>query len=119
MELERVSIGDIAGVIAALAFAFLVLRTGGLIGKLGNVLASKVGLAALRDGHSLDSAVQHAKDADTNPRQRLLQRLKTGKNTLNAALVDLSDYADDEEVVDAVDEARAAADALLVALERG
>lgn len=38
MELERVSIGDIAGVIAALAFAFLVLRTGGLIGKLGNVL---------------------------------------------------------------------------------
>ena len=89
------------------------------ISKLGNVVASKAGLAALREGHSLDSAVQQAKDAEANPRQRLLQRLRTGKNTLNAALVDLSDYADDQEVVDAVDEARAAADALLAALERG
>jgi uncharacterized protein YoxC len=33
-----VSIGDIAGVIAALAFAFLVLRLGSLIGKAGKVL---------------------------------------------------------------------------------
>jgi uncharacterized protein YoxC len=35
---EPVSIGDIAGVIAALAFAFLVLRLGSLIGKAGKVL---------------------------------------------------------------------------------
>jgi len=33
-----VSIGDVAGVIAALAFAYLVLRLGGLIGKAGKVL---------------------------------------------------------------------------------
>jgi uncharacterized protein YoxC len=33
-----VSVGDIAGVIAALAFAYLVLRTGSLIGKAGKVL---------------------------------------------------------------------------------
>jgi len=33
-----VSIGDIAGVVAALSFAFLVLRLGSLIGKAGNVL---------------------------------------------------------------------------------
>jgi uncharacterized protein YoxC len=33
-----VSVGDIAGVIAALAFAYLVVRTGGLIGKAGKVL---------------------------------------------------------------------------------
>jgi uncharacterized protein YoxC len=33
-----VSIGDIAGVIAALAFAFLVLRLGSVIGKAGKVL---------------------------------------------------------------------------------
>ncbi|MBE3074347.1 MAG: DUF948 domain-containing protein [Actinobacteria bacterium] len=32
------SIGDIAGVVAALSFAFLVLRLGGLIGKAGKVL---------------------------------------------------------------------------------
>jgi uncharacterized protein YoxC len=33
-----VSIGDIAGVIAALAFAFLVVRLGSVIGKAGKVL---------------------------------------------------------------------------------
>lgn len=38
MSVATVSIGDIAGVIAALAFAYLVLRLGGLIGKAGRVL---------------------------------------------------------------------------------
>ena len=36
--MATVSVGDIAGVIAALAFAYLVLRTGSLIGKAGRVL---------------------------------------------------------------------------------
>ena len=36
--MATVSVGDIAGVIAALAFAYLVLRTGSLIGKAGKVL---------------------------------------------------------------------------------
>jgi uncharacterized protein YoxC len=35
---EQVTIGDIAGVIAALAFAYLVFRLGSLIGKAGKVL---------------------------------------------------------------------------------
>ena len=89
------------------------------ISKLGNVVASEVGLSALRHGDSLDAAVQKVKDAEANPRQRLLLRLKTGKNALTTALDDLSDFADDPEVVEAVDEARAAADALLAALDRG
>ncbi len=38
MRVAIVSVGDIAGVIAALAFAYLVVRTGGLIGKAGKVL---------------------------------------------------------------------------------
>ena len=38
MSVAPVSIGDIAGVIAALAFAVLVLRLGSLIGKAGKVL---------------------------------------------------------------------------------
>ena len=33
-----VSLGDIAGVIAALAFAYLVLRLGSVVGKAGKVL---------------------------------------------------------------------------------
>jgi hypothetical protein len=87
------------------------------ISKLGNVVASKSGLAALRQGHSLDAAIQTAKDAEANPRQRLLQRLRAGKNALSSALDDLSDFADDQDVIEAVDEARAAADALLAALD--
>ena len=38
MSVAQVSIGDVAGVIAALAFAYLVFRLGSLIGKAGKVL---------------------------------------------------------------------------------
>ena len=51
-----------------------------------------------------------------NPRQRLLARLRTGRNSLTSALDDIDDFAEDGEVSDAVDEVRAAADALLAAL---
>jgi hypothetical protein len=88
------------------------------ISKLGNVVASKVGLSALREGITLEAAIQKAKDADANPRQRLMLRLRTGKNSLSSALDDIDDFIDDPEVTDAVDEARAAADALLAALSR-
>jgi hypothetical protein len=88
------------------------------ISKLGNVVASTVGLGALRHGDSLEMAVQKAKDAEANPRQRLLQRLRAGKNSLSHAVDDLADFVDDPEVVDAVDEARAAADALIAAIDR-
>jgi hypothetical protein len=46
-----VSIGDIAGVIAALAFAYLVFRTGSLIGKAGKVLdETRIGVRGLSEG---------------------------------------------------------------------
>lgn len=45
-----VSLGDIAGVIAALAFAVLVLRTGAMIGKAGKVLdESRAGVREITD----------------------------------------------------------------------
>lgn len=45
-----VSIGDIAGVIAALAFAFLVLRLGSVIGKAGKVLdEARIGVRGVSD----------------------------------------------------------------------
>lgn len=88
------------------------------ISKLGNVVASKTGLSALREGVTLEAAVQKVKDADANPRQRLLLRLRTGKNSLSSALDDIDAFVDDPEVMDSVDEVRAAADALLAALSR-
>jgi hypothetical protein len=87
------------------------------ISKLGNVVASPIGLVELRAGKTLDHALQRAKDAADNPRQRLVSRLRSGRNTLTAALEDLADFADDEEVVGLVDEARAAIDDLQAALE--
>ncbi|RKS77491.1 hypothetical protein CLV35_1178 [Motilibacter peucedani] len=86
------------------------------ISRLGNVVSNPVGLAALRSGDSLELALQKTRDADVDPRQRLLHRLRTGKNSLTAALQDLPEFLDDSEVSAAVDEARAAADALLAAL---
>jgi len=45
-----VSIGDIAGVIAALAFAYLVLRLGSVIGKAGKVLdETRIGVRGLSE----------------------------------------------------------------------
>jgi uncharacterized protein YoxC len=45
-----VSVGDIAGVIAALAFAYLVLRLGGLLGKAGKVLdETRIGVRGISE----------------------------------------------------------------------
>jgi uncharacterized protein YoxC len=45
-----VSIGDIAGVIAALAFAYLVARLGGVLGKAGKVLdETRIGVRGISE----------------------------------------------------------------------
>ena len=50
MSVATISIGDVAGVIAALAFAYLVLRLGGLIGKAGKVLdETRVGVRGVSE----------------------------------------------------------------------
>lgn len=65
---------------------------------LGNVVASEVGLAALRQGASLEEAKQKVAAAGMDPRDRLLQRLTTAKNALLATSDDLSAYAADNQV---------------------
>ena len=50
MNLAPVSVGDIAGVIAALAFAFLVMRMGSVIGKAGKVLdETRIGVRGISE----------------------------------------------------------------------
>ncbi|HRW18195.1 MAG TPA: DUF948 domain-containing protein [Dermatophilaceae bacterium] len=45
------TVADLAGVVAALAFAYLVVRLGGLIGKAGEILdETRVGVKGLADG---------------------------------------------------------------------
>lgn len=87
------------------------------ISKLGNVVATDTGLKALRDGESLEQAIQRVKDAGTDPRKRLINRLRSGRNTLLSAAEDIADFLDDEEVRELIDEARDAIDALLAPVE--
>ena len=51
MSIAPVTIGDIAGVIAALAFAYLVWRLGSVVGKAGEILdETRIGVKGLADG---------------------------------------------------------------------
>lgn len=83
------------------------------ISKLGNVISTEVGLKSLRDGESLEHSLQKVKDAGTDPHKRLINRLRTGRNSLLAAAEDIAEFADDEDVQELIDEAREAIDALL------
>jgi hypothetical protein len=85
------------------------------ISKLGNVVASETGLASLRAGDTLEVALQRVKEAGVDPRQRLVNRLRTGRNSLHGAVEDIADFGDDAEVRELVEEARAAAEALATA----
>ena len=82
------------------------------IARLGNVVASDVGLRALRDGETLEQATQRVKDADDDPESRLVKRLRTGRNSLMAALDDISEFPDSSEVRSLVESVRATVDAL-------
>lgn len=66
--------------------------------QLGNVVASEVGLAALRAGASLEEAKQRVTAAGMDPRDRLIHRLTSSKSSLSAASDDLTTYASDSQV---------------------
>jgi hypothetical protein len=88
------------------------------ISRLGNVVANPTGLQSLRAGDTLEIATQKIKEADAHPRDRLIRRLRTGRNALTAALDDAAEFSNDNEVCELIDDARAASDALLAAIER-
>ena len=51
MSFAQITLGDIAGAIAALAFAYLVWRLGSVIGKAGEILdETRIGVKGLADG---------------------------------------------------------------------
>ena len=70
------------------------------ISSLGNVISEPSGLAALRDGESLDAAKQRIAEIGGDPRERLLTRLTTVKKALLAAFEDYEAFADDDEVIE-------------------
>ena len=66
---------------------------------LGNVVASEVGLSAIRAGKSLDEAKQQAQNAGMDPRERLVKRMTAATNALGAASDDLAEHAADKQVI--------------------
>ncbi|MEE6272107.1 hypothetical protein V2J56_01945 [Georgenia sp. MJ206] len=66
---------------------------------LGNVVASEVGLSALRAGKSLDEARQQVQSVGMDPRERLIKRMTAATNALGAAGDDLAEYATDNQIV--------------------
>jgi hypothetical protein len=86
------------------------------ISTLGNVVASPIGLAALRDGDTLEQAKQKVSESGMDPRERLIRRLVTSKNALLAASEDFGDFADDPEIKGLLDEVEDAVDALRAVL---
>lgn len=72
--------------------------------KLASVVASPVGLSALREGSSLEKAAEKIKITGLDPRDRLIKRLTAGHNALREALNDLVEHAADGEVVAMVED---------------
>lgn len=74
------------------------------ISQLGNVVASAVGLEALREGKTLEEAKQRIQEKGLDPLKALTLKLNAAKNSLNSASSDLSEFAMDAEVRSLVDD---------------
>ncbi len=78
------------------------------LAKLGNVIANDIGLASLRRGESLEQANQRIRDKEQDPRVRLINRLRTGRSSVQAAAEDVESVAMDDEIRALLDELREA-----------
>ncbi|GAA3538378.1 hypothetical protein AFL01nite_13330 [Aeromicrobium flavum] len=68
------------------------------ISQLGNVVASDVGLGALREGKTLEEAKQRIQEKGLDPLKALTLKLTTARNALAAASSDVSEFAMDAEI---------------------
>jgi hypothetical protein len=87
------------------------------ITTLANVVANVSGLAALREGKSLDEAQQKIAATGMSPQQRLLNRLTASKNSLELASEDIAGNGNNPEVLTLLDEIVSAVDTLKSSLE--
>ncbi|KAB7745565.1 hypothetical protein GA707_06555 [Nostocoides sp. F2B08] len=74
------------------------------ISQLGNVIASEVGLAALREGKTLEEAKQRIQEKGLDPLKALTLKLNAAKNSLYAASSDVAEFAMDLDVQNLVDD---------------
>jgi hypothetical protein len=81
-----------------------VIRDSREISKLGTIVASEVGLKALRDGDSLAQANERIKAHGLDPKDRLMKRLTTAHSALSESMDDLSEYATDTQVSELIED---------------
>jgi hypothetical protein len=74
------------------------------ISQLGNVVASEVGLEALREGKTLEEAKQRIQEKGLDPLKALTLKLNAAKNSLNSASSDVAEFALDAEVQSLVED---------------
>lgn len=80
--------------------------------KLGKVVGSEVGLAALRSGASLDLAIQTMDEDLPNAGRRLAKLLTAARNSLQGAAAFVDQRENDQEVLELIEEIRDALNAL-------
>lgn len=68
------------------------------ISQLGNVVASEIGLDALREGRTLEEAKQRIQEKGLDPMKALTLKLNAAKNSLTAASSDVAEFATDTEI---------------------
>lgn len=103
---------ELLGWVFGTADADKVLNDSRDINKLGGVIDSPVGLAALRSGDTLAEAVQKIDDAGLDTLARLKKRLTAARNSLQAAEIDIADHGEDADVQGILEELQTSIDAL-------
>jgi hypothetical protein len=80
--------------------------------KLGKVVGSEIGLAALRNGATLALAEQTMDEDLPNAGRRLIKHLTASRNSLQSAAAFIEEGADQQEVIELIEEIRDALNAL-------
>jgi len=85
--------------------------------QLGNVIASPVGLEALRKGQTLEEAKQQVHAAGLEPIVSLTKRLTAAKNALASASSDIAEYALNVDIQGLVDDIESVVETIRATLE--
>ena len=80
--------------------------------KLGKVVGSEVGLAAIRNGATLDLAIQTMDEDLPNAGRRLAKHLNAARNSLQSAAAYIDERENDQEILELIEEIRDALNAL-------
>jgi hypothetical protein len=85
--------------------------------QLGTVASNDVGLAALRNGETLEQAKQKINAAGLDPLEALKRRLNAAKNSLTSASSDISEFAAEPEVLNLISDIESAVEGIRSTLD--